>query len=591
MLSRPLLTWWPQFIRPISIGTLFFLSAALAILMTRFDNGVAFIWIANAILIGELIVAPPRRRVPTIIACAAGSWLASACFSLGPIAAFPIVVINICEAVISSELLRRLTPRDGPLDTLSSMTAFVLSVGLISPALGAPFGALVAVATGHGTFVANIVHWYAGHALGALAFTPIAMLLLRGDAKEWIAAANYRNTVHVVIVLGMMVVTSVGVFYQTSLPLLFLPMLPLIIATFRLGGAGAAASIIILAVSGSAFTVLGHGPIGLIHGSHGLRIEFLQFYLAVNVLTALPVAADLARRKHLFGELRDSEARYRLVADHSSDIVMNIDLAGIVQYVSPSVILLAGYQPDQILGRSAFDVVHPDDLSRVVAGHADAMSRPNEMHTIEYRGRLANGEWRWCEGHTRGVFDDDGRATGVVTALRDISHRKEIEAQLTREAGTDALTGVANRRSFTRLIDDAFALGQPACLAVLDIDFFKRVNDLHGHPAGDAVLQRFAQIALQAVRGSDVVARIGGEEFAILLRGAGIEEASAVCERLRQAVAAAIINGPTSRIRITVSAGIIALDQASDPAALFIAADAALYRAKADGRNRLVLAA
>ncbi len=591
MLMRSVLPSWTDLVRPLCIGALFFIGVTVAILATRFDDGVAFIWIANAVLIGELIVAPARQRPRTIIACGVGSALATALFGLGPFAAIPLAIINVGESGLGFILLRRLTSRNATLDTLPSMAAFILSIGVLSPALGALLGSLVAFLTGHGMFASNAIHWFTGHALGGLTFTPIAMVLLRGDARRWIAAANRRNTLHVALILGLMTGTSIGVFYQTTLPLLFLPMLPLIIATFRLGGAGAAASIFILAVVGGTLSLLERGPIGMIDGSHGLRIEFLQFYLAVNVLTALPVAADLARRKRLFAELRDSEARYRLVADHSSDIVMNVDRHGLVRYVSPSIALLAGYQPEAILNRPAFDAVHREDMPRVLAGHAAAMQRPDEMHIIEYRARTAAGDWRWCEGHTRGVFDDDGQATGVVTAIRDISHRKEIEEQLTREAGTDPLTGVANRRTFTRMIDEAFAAAKPACLAVLDIDFFKRVNDQHGHPVGDAVLQRFAQIALQTVRASDAVARIGGEEFAILLRGAGIDEASAVCERLRQAVAAAIINGPTSRIRITVSAGILALDKASDPASLFAAADAALYRAKESGRNRLVLAA
>ena len=578
--------------RAIAIGLLYALTASAAVSATRFDGSVAFIWVANAVLVAELAVSPRSRHLATLLSCGVASAVATALFGFGPEAAGPLAAVNLLESMTAYAALCRLNPRRGPLDSLRGITGFVLSVGVVGPAVSAIGGATVAQSLGHGAFATNWLHWYAGHALGALTFMPLATFALRGEVRQWITSVNRVALAEATAVLGLMAAVSFAVFYQTRLPLLFLPMLPLMIATFRLGRFGAAASVTILAVVGGVLTLTGHGPVDLIDASQGARMQFLQFYLAVVVLTALPVSADLTRRKRLFLELCESEARYRLLADNSSDIVMNIDRRGLVRYVSPSISAIGGYEPAAVLDRPAIELVLAEDHAAVQATHLDALARPDQTHVVEHRGVTAGGETRWYETHTRGVRGEDGDTTGVVSAIRDITHRKHIEARLAQDADTDALTGLANRRAFLRTIDQALATGRNACIAFLDIDHFKQVNDRHGHPAGDAVLQRFAAIALQTVRDSDVVARIGGEEFAVLLRGAGIEEAAMVCERLRASVAAAVITGEGhTPIRITVSTGIVPLDLTRTPADLFRAADDALYRAKTAGRNRLELAA
>lgn len=577
--------------RPLAIGVLYCLAASVTLIATRFDGGVAFIWIANAILLAELVVAPRRRKAATVVACGVGQVVASGLFAYGPAAAIPLAAVNMGEVLVSYWVVCRLNPRRGPLESLGAIAAFVLATGVVGPALGAIGGGAITHWTGHGPFWINLLHWFAGHALGAVTVTPIATFVLRGDLRRWIASVDARTAREAIVILGVMGIVSFVVFFQNRMPLLFLPMLPLIIATFRFDRFGAAASVTILAVTAAVLTLMGRGPINLIDASSGLRIVFLQFYLAVVVLTALPVAAALARRQRLFIELRESEARYRLVADSSTDIVMTLDAHGLISYVSPSIATLAGYRPRDVLGRNGMELVHADDRGTVERTHRLALAEPDTTHIVEYRGLTASGEIRWFETHTRGMHGDDGKPTGAVSAIRDIAHRKQIEARLAQDAETDPLTGLANRRAFVRLVDEAFASDRLACVAFLDIDYFKQVNDRFGHPAGDTVLQRFAALALAAVRDSDAVARIGGEEFAILLRGAGITIAASVCERLRASVAAADVGGDHGAIRITVSTGIVQLDRAASPDALFRAADDALYRAKTHGRNRLELAA
>jgi len=177
----------------------------------------------------------------------------------------------------------------------------------------------------------------------------------------------------------------------------------------------------------------------------------------------------------------------------------------------------------------------------------------------------------------------------------------EANAQLEVLAMTDALTGLANRRHFgdqlAREVTRAAALGKPVALVTLDIDHFKSVNDQHGHPAGDAVLRRVAMLLEEQVRGSDLLARVGGEEFAVLAVEAAVAEASQLGERLRAAVEEA---GPISvgrtALQVTVSVGVSVVwprpgDLLKVPERLLAGADDALYRAKRNGRNRVEVAA
>lgn len=177
----------------------------------------------------------------------------------------------------------------------------------------------------------------------------------------------------------------------------------------------------------------------------------------------------------------------------------------------------------------------------------------------------------------------------------------EANAQLEVLAMTDALTGLANRRHFgdqlAREVSRAASLGKPVALVTLDIDHFKRINDQYGHPAGDAVLRRVAMLLEEQVRGSDLLARVGGEEFAVLAVESAVTEASQLGERLRAAVEAAgqIVVGRAA-VSVTISVGVAVLwpragDILKAPERLLAGADDALYRAKRNGRNRVEVAA
>jgi diguanylate cyclase (GGDEF)-like protein len=164
-----------------------------------------------------------------------------------------------------------------------------------------------------------------------------------------------------------------------------------------------------------------------------------------------------------------------------------------------------------------------------------------------------------------------------------------------RQAVTDGLTELANRRQFEQAlageISRAERFGGTLALILADLDDFKQVNDRYGHQAGDEVLRRFAAVLRETVRDVDLPARYGGEEFAVLLPQTDLAGAERLAERLRQSVAERpMTNRPGALVAVTASFGVAAFPEAATPAALFAAADEALYRAKAAGKNRVVCA-
>jgi len=213
-----------------------------------------------------------------------------------------------------------------------------------------------------------------------------------------------------------------------------------------------------------------------------------------------------------------------------------------------------------------------------------------------WRGELGNrrkdGSTRWDDVAIAPVLDDHGTITHFVAINSDITLRKQMEEELRSLATTDPLTGLANRRhlfeSGAQELLRARRAGMPLSVLMLDIDHFKLVNDTHGHPAGDAVIQALARHCGDAVRAIDTVGRLGGEEFAILLPMTDCAGAREVAERLRAGIEAFVLEWEGHPLRFTVSIG-VAEGRPHDEnfTALIGSADRALYRAKHEGRNRV----
>jgi diguanylate cyclase (GGDEF)-like protein/PAS domain S-box-containing protein len=326
---------------------------------------------------------------------------------------------------------------------------------------------------------------------------------------------------------------------------------------------------------------------------HGL--ELLVTAVAGTVILVLSLMLAARQRQLREQEHHLAEERRQLLSALGEG-VYGVDGDGRCTFVNPAALAMLGYTAEELLGQDQHALFHHH--------HRDGRDYPHQqcpIHQTLHDGLTRRAE-EWFISKAGAGFEVEMMVTprggqdshdGAVVVFRDIGERKRLEAELQALATTDSLTGLPNRRHFLAQLEQEMArlrrYGQPAStLLMLDLDHFKQVNDNHGHGAGDAVLCRFAEQVRAALRKTDRAGRLGGEEFAILLFGSDGEGAREFAERLRQEVAADGVVFKGVRLGVTVSIGMTPLrgDDVGADAAL-ARADLALYRAKANGRNRV----
>jgi diguanylate cyclase (GGDEF)-like protein len=204
----------------------------------------------------------------------------------------------------------------------------------------------------------------------------------------------------------------------------------------------------------------------------------------------------------------------------------------------------------------------------------------------------SDGGWKWILSRARIVaWDENGIPLRIIGTHLDITERKNLERRLAELATTDELTGLSNRRHFlesgTREVERSRRSGAPLALLMLDLDNFKDVNDRYGHPTGDTVLRLFSETCAKTLRCTDIIGRLGGEEFGILLPDTDAEGAKTLAERVRQDIERTAFPSAGGRFSITVSIGIATMTDPEDSLNdLMHRSDHALYESKRAGRNR-----
>ena len=313
--------------------------------------------------------------------------------------------------------------------------------------------------------------------------------------------------------------------------------------------------------------------------------------------------ADVTRRRAIERAVQESEQRFRLLAENTSDVIIWSDLDTTRRYVSPAAASVLGYSAEELVGTRPLAFVHPDDVSAYGKLLSELTCGRIEKAVTAQRYRHRDGTWIWIEVSFSLTKDPQtGSANGYVASLRDITRRKEAELKIAHMAVHDALTGLPNRVLFMDRLQRVASAADSSLVtfAVLacDLDRFKAVNDTLGHHAGDALLRVVAERLAGAVRDGDTVARLGGDEFAILLAKLdGPQNAARTAQRIIEAMRDPVELGPASpsddehasgfrAASVGISIGIaIGPRRGVDADTLFRNADIALYDAKASGRS------
>ena len=320
---------------------------------------------------------------------------------------------------------------------------------------------------------------------------------------------------------------------------------------------------------------------------------------------AIATFMDVTERKKMEETLRESELRYRTVADYTSDWEYWVLPNRTFRYVSPSSEQVCGYSPDEFYADPQLlpHIIHPDDL-HLYNGHVHSITSQGFAEPIDFRIRTKSGETRWISHVCRPVYDSSGLHIGQRASNRDITERKAAEELIRNLAFYDALTHLPNRRLLNDRMKYAMYVskrsGRYCALMFLDLDNFKPLNDAHGHGVGDLLLIEVARRITGCVREVDTVARFGGDEFVVMLselevdKAESIAQAGIIAEKIRASLAEPYLlkiqNEVNAEISVehhcTSSIGVVLfIDHEACQEDIFKWADMAMYQAKSDGRN------
>lgn len=704
-------TWWPtsarDTVRIAAVGLLVAAAVWLAVNLTQSSNGVSSLWVANGILLGVML-RRPSAHWPLLFLIGWAANLLPRFWHGDPLSlSLGLSTINVLEVAFMGYAIRRRVPDIDAPDKLLDLAKVASASALLASMLSAT--AAAALRTVYGASFGEVwLAWFSAHLLSMVIVATLVMVALH-QRLDLLGKPGQRADFAGCVLL--LVATCALVYGQQRYPLLFLVLLPLLLLTFRHGMSGVVVGMLVVGLGSAAAAAREIGPFQPVESGSGLERTLLaQAFVGAAVLLSLPVALVLTARRRLVAQVRDSEARYRLLAEHAQDIVVRLRGDGQADYVSPSVRDLLGWSAaefgdhlihdddraardavfarllaeggdakvvyrmhhrdghavwlealatrldadgddaasvvysardvsDRVAAEGALDrsrqrlqslidgipamVAHVDTQQRYtfanstigrllqrdpqdivgrtmrevrgdaayesIAAHVQAALR-GQSQTFESSAELGDGRRIEYQASYVPEFGADGRVTGFHSLTTDITALKHAERELARLAREDPLTGLANRRQFDERLEQAVVrarrLELPIALMLLDVDYFKQVNDQHGHPAGDAVLKAVAERIRATTYDVDLVARLGGDEFAVLFEYAGgMQEVATVARKILEAMRAPVALDDATPLQVGTSIGIGFQREASYGLSLMALADKALYAAKQAGRN------
>ena len=317
-----------------------------------------------------------------------------------------------------------------------------------------------------------------------------------------------------------------------------------------------------------------------------------------QLIGVLGIARNITDARQTEAALRESESRFHTLVDLLPCGALETDLTGRVIFANPVLERLYGYEETgSVVGRFIWDFLADENKQGFLRNYLQSLVR-DQPPPMPYfaKNRRADGSIIDTQADWSYRRNQHGQLQGFIAVVTDITERKQLQAALQEQAIRDPLTGLFNRRyldeTLPRELSRCQRNGEPLVVAMLDLDHFKRFNDTYGHEAGDAVLRAIGDLLGKTLRASDLACRYGGEELTLILHGSTLEDAKLRLDSLRRAVRQTRIAYRGGELpAITVSIGVTAAEATeTDAMALLNQADAALYQAKAQGRNRVVAA-
>lgn len=577
---------------PIAYSLAWLVCAMVALELTQGADGIAAVWPSSGIFVAALLHLGRQGRIATAGGVAMASLLANVLGGVSLLDCIGYTVANLAEGWLVFYLMGGEKSRGELLAKAISLLRFAASAIAVSA-----LSALVA-----GLLSANLdpqflTSWASTVGLGMLIVAPFILFIVQHDR-------GYRRltSLHAFWVLVVVALASLVAFGQNQIPLLFLPLIAISVATAILGISGTSLALLVVAVIGSVMTISNTGPVSGYFPMQEQQVLYMQVYLLGLLISALPLGLLLAQRQR---DLLDLEAsnRFLTAAEKAARVGhWRYSPAEGQVYLSGEARRLFGNDAQPRSITDIAELFHEDDRARVAGTLHQSLQTgvpfvfearvpgvQGQIFDTECRGELGTKS-RPDEYAIFGTIMDITDRAATIRELAKARARAEKEArEIKHLAETDHLTGIANRRKIlTHLgntIRDAHKLGEVVSVAMIDVDHFKAINDNFGHEAGDRVLQRIGSILDKRFDGIGTVGRFGGEEFIVVARNLPASELEAHCKALCDFIAAHEwqVESPD---QVTVSIGIAEQGAGASENALLMAADKALYFAKRGGRNR-----
>ncbi len=552
---------------------------------------------ADGILLAYLLVVPrwnwPAYLAAGFAALLMGGTLTAGGWKIGVLHA----LLRLFEVMLSAWLLRRRSCALPRFAAPAYLGRFVLVAFVLAPLATGLLYSIFAVHLLHESAASALLTWAVGDGLGIAATTPACVGILLGG----FAVSRQSRTGWIYVAAAAVVTVYCLVRVDTSLLIVLYPLMILVL--LRQGMVWASTTALLTSVASVYCTMRSLGPTGLMQSGVSLApIGVLQLNLLLGTFTLYSISAVLDRHKTRKRELLRAVELHNLVMENSRDIIMLEDIAGNRSYVSAAAQNMVGLKPKELLRTKNLDLVHPDDLAK--AQEVIHLMRSGvESATIECRVRKQDGNYMWVEASLKLVHDPVMHAPiGILYIVRDIQDRKQAEQDLQSAylalealAATDSLTQLANRRHFDHVLSTEWRrcqrAKQPLSTLLIDVDFFKAYNDTYGHLKGDNCLKEIAGMTREvATRCSDLVARFGGEEFAVILPNTSYAGAMQVAEEIRSAMEQLRLphhGSPLGQVTISIGCATTVPVTGQRATHLLHQADEALYEAKRCGRNQV----
>jgi PAS domain S-box-containing protein len=398
----------------------------LCVEIPRAYNQVTPIWLSNGFVVACLLAVDTRRWFWMLSAAMAGGLMAGLHAGDSVAINFVLTPSNIFQVWACAWSVRRVLGRHIDLGRPRDMITFVGLAGFLVPAVSGAASALYHTATRGGDLWGNLAVWVLGDILGVLTLTP--SLLVLSQARSYLRERPLSRDG--VLTIALLLVATSWVFLQSRYPILFLIPPMMLLVAWRQEVIGGVIGATLVAAIAVLTTMSGVGPLHLIQGGAEQSLV-LQLFLAVSIFVSLPVAAFQRQRRHILHDMARaseaaarSEARYRLLTENALDVVVHTGLDGRVSYISPAVLKVLGYTPEEMIGMRAIDMVHADDFDQVVALSQERVSGrvSGAPDRIEYRAYRKDGALIWLESRPTLARDPvSGEKIGITDIVRDIT--------------------------------------------------------------------------------------------------------------------------------------------------------------------------